>query len=151
MADKLIIKRMDLDGKKLKVTIILPYFNEKIGLELLSNCQKELLKNNVKNKNIKIVRVAGCLEIPFACKKLIKKADVIIALGIVIKGETKHFDLVTETTYQALMQIQLEKMKPIIFGVLACNTLKQAEKRVKSNGLNKGKEAALAALIQSKI
>ena len=141
-----------VDGKKLKISVVLPYFNEELGLELFENVKKELLSNNVQEKNINLTRVAGALEIPFACKKLaMKKPDAIIALGIVIRGETSHYDLVTETAHQGLMKIQLEEITPIIFGILACENLKQVKERISSKGLDKGKEFAQAALIQTLI
>ena len=145
-------KELKIDGKKLKIAVILPFFNEELGLELFENVKKELLSNNVQEKNINLTRVAGALEIPFACKKLaMKKPDAIIALGIVIRGETSHYDLVTETAHQGLMKIQLEEITPIIFGILACENLKQVKERISSKGLDKGKEFAQAALIQTLI
>jgi 6,7-dimethyl-8-ribityllumazine synthase len=141
-----------IDGSKLKIAIVLPYFNEELGLELLKNTKEELLKNNVQEKNISLTRVAGALELPFACKKIaLKKPDAIIALGIVIRGETSHFDLVTETSHQGLMKVQLDETIPVIFGILACENLKQVKDRVSAKGLNKGKEFAQAALIQTLI
>lgn len=139
-----------IDGSSLKITIVLPYFNEELGLELLENTKKELLANNVPEENIDIVRVAGALEIPFACKKIIstKKPDAIIALGVIIKGETNHYDLVTKTSYQGIMQVQLETETPIIFGIIVAENVEQAKKRASFTGLNKGKDAAQAALIQ---
>lgn len=134
---------------KLKVTIILPYFNEELGLELMQNAKEELLKNNVKEENINLIRVAGALETPFAALKNAEKSDVIIILGVVIRGETSHYELVTETTFQGLMQAQLQSKTPMIFGILACENLQQAQIRASKSGLNKGKEAAIAALIQS--
>lgn len=147
------LKDVKIDGSKIKITIVLPYFNEELGLKLLENCKETLTKNGVKDSNIRIVRVGGCLETPFACLKIAKnkKNDVIIALGIIVKGETKHFDLVAETTHQGLMQVQLEQQTPIIFGILACNNIKQAKDRCSKTGLNKGREIALSALIQSKL
>ncbi len=144
-------KEVKINGSKLKIAIVLPYFNENIGLELLKNVKAELLKNLVKEKNIILIRVAGALELPFACQKVIKKKkpDAVIALGVVIRGETTHYDLVTETTHQGLMQVQLEEKTPIIFGILACENLKQAKTRASAKGLNKGKEAAQSALIQA--
>ncbi len=141
-----------VDGRKLKIAIFLPYFNEELGLELFENTKIELLKNGVQEKNINLVRVAGALELPFACKKIaLKKPDAIIALGIVIRGETSHYDLVTETTHQGLMKVQLKELVPVIFGILACENLKQVKDRVSAKGLNKGKEFAQAALIQTLI
>lgn len=145
-------KELKIDGRKLKIAVVLPYFNEELGLELFENVKKELLSNNVLEKNISLTRVAGALEIPFACKKLaMKKPDAIIALGIVIRGETSHYDLVTETAHQGIMKVQLEEVIPIIFGILACENLKQVKERTSSKGLDKGKEFAQAALIQTLI
>jgi 6,7-dimethyl-8-ribityllumazine synthase len=144
-------KKIRINGEKLKIAIILPYFNESIGLTLLENAKKELLKNKVHAKNIKVIRVAGALEIPFACQKIIKtqKPDAIIALGIIIRGETSHFDLVTKNTYQGIMEVQLKNQIPISFGVLTCENTKQAKERASAKGLNKGAQAAQAALIQT--
>ena len=140
-----------IDGTNLKITIVLPFFNENLGLELLKNTKEELLKNNVKEENIKTIRVAGALEIPLACKKIIfrEKPDAIIALGIIIRGETTHYDLVTEESHRGIMQVQLETGTPISFGILGCENLEQAQNRVEKNKLNKGKDAAIAALIQT--
>lgn len=142
---------LKINGKNLKIGIVLPYFNEKLGLELYKNTVEELLKHNVAEKNIILTRVAGALEIPFACQKIAKKFNAIIALGIVIRGETTHYKLVTETTHQGLMRIQLDTKIPIIFGILACENLEQVLKRISKKGLNKGKEFAQAALIQTLI
>ncbi|MEK7126614.1 MAG: 6,7-dimethyl-8-ribityllumazine synthase [Patescibacteria group bacterium] len=142
-----------IDGSRLKIAIVLPYFNDKIGLELLENAKEELKRNGVKGKNITLTRVAGALEIPFACQKiaLLKKPDAIIALGVIIKGETGHYDLVCKNTYEGIMKVQLENKIPISFGILTCENIKQAKKRASKNGLNKGKDAALAILIQTSI
>jgi len=144
-------RSIKVNGSKLKIAIVLPYFNENLGLELLENSKKTLIENKVKSANIKVFRVAGALEIPFACQKILKKTkfDGIITLGAVIRGETKHFDLVCETTYNGLMKIQLEKNIPIAFGVMACENIAQAKKRASAKGLNKGREAAEALLLQT--
>lgn len=146
-------KSIKIDGSRLKIAIVLPYFNENLGLEMLKNAKEELLRNKVKPSNIKLVRVSGALEIPLACKKIIAKykPNAIVALGVVIEGKTKHFDLVCETTYKGIMKVQLGNNIPISFGVLACKTEKQARERVSKKGLNKGRDAALAALIQTTI
>ncbi|PIR54817.1 6,7-dimethyl-8-ribityllumazine synthase [Candidatus Peregrinibacteria bacterium CG10_big_fil_rev_8_21_14_0_10_36_19] len=134
---------LELSGEGKKITIILPYFNDELGTELLKNTEKEL--KSLKTTEIQIVRVFGTMELPFACQKIIEKEkpDAIIALGIVIRGETKHFDLVNEITHQGLMNVQLELKTPIIFGILACENKQQAIDR-----LNKGKHFAQTALLQ---
>lgn len=147
------IPEIRIDGSNLKICIVLPYFNDEIGLELLENAKKELLAHKVKEKNIKIFRVSGALEIPFACKKIIKKEkpSAIIALGVIIRGETSHYDLVCEETYRGIMDIQLNAEIPISFGILTCENINQAKNRASEEGLNKGKDAALAALIQTSL
>jgi 6,7-dimethyl-8-ribityllumazine synthase len=143
-----------LDGSKIKVTIILPTFNEELGMKLLDNTAKELVSNGVKSENIKIIRVAGVMEIPFIAKLESKddfQCNVIIALGIVIKGSTDHYELVINTSHGGLMQVQLEMGIPIIFGILACRTPEQAIERVKTDSYDKGKEYAHAALMQATI
>lgn len=136
-----------------KIAIVLPYFNEKYGLQLAKNVEVELLKNNVKKNNIQLFRVAGALETVYACKKIVttEKFDAIIALGIVIRGETSHYELVTETTFQGLMQVQLNSKIPIIFGILACENSAQVKDRISKKAQNKGQEFARAALIQTLI
>ncbi len=143
--------QLDIDGKDMKIVIILPYFNEKIGLELLENAKAELETHNV--KNIEVVRTSGALEIPFACQRIIEKQkpNAIITLGAIIKGETSHYDMVCNTTYSGINTVQLEHNVPIIYGVLTCDNIEQANQRSSKEGSNKGKQAAQAALIQTQL
>src|SRR3989339_806435 len=94
--------------KNLKIVILLPYFNEEYGLKLYKNTEQTLKKRGV--KNIKLIRVAGALELPFAAQKIIKKdkPDAVIALGVVLKGETSHYELVCSETFRGLMDVQLK-------------------------------------------
>lgn len=140
-------------GENLKIAILLPYFNEKIGLELYQNTLDTLLSRKVKGKNIRLVRVAGALELPFAAQKVIKKLkpDSVIALGVIIKGETSHYTQVCNETFRGLMNIQLKLETPIVFGILTCETEFQAKRRASKTGLNKGKSYAETALIQANI
>ena len=144
-------QKVQVDGSKLKIAIVLPYFNEEIGLELLENAQNELLEYNVRPENIEIFRTAGALEIPFACLKIAEKLkpNAIITLGVVIRGETAHYDQVCNETYRGLMDVQIKTGIPISFGVLTCENEKQARARASLEGGNKGAHAALSALIQT--
>lgn len=145
-------KIVNLDGSKMKIAIILADFHEKLAEELLKNTKKELLRNNVKENNIKVLKVPGALELPFMCKKILEKGkvDAIIALAIVIRGETTHYELVTNTSHQGLMNLQTTIAKiPIVFGILGCENLKQAKARASEKGLNKGQQFAQTALLQN--
>ena len=142
-----------IDGSKFKVSILAPHFNNKLVMELLENTQNELYENDVKKENIKIIRVTGALELPLTAKiEALKNApDVIIALGVVIKGTTDHYDMVNHASHNGLMQVQLETQIPIIFGVLSCRTPEQAIQRVRGSAINKGAEFARTALFQATI
>lgn len=132
--------------KNLKIAILLPYFNEEYSLKLYENTEQTLKKHGV--KNIKLIRVPGALELPLAAQKIIKKErpNAVIALGVVLKGETSHYELVCNETFRGLMDVQLKLEIPIIFGVLTCKTEKQVKER-----LNRGEEFAKAALLTIKI
>lgn len=121
--------------KNMRIAIILPRFNDHIGKILLKNTQKYL-------QNTTLYRVPGALELAFAAKKIAGKYDVIIALGIIIKGETAHFEIVCNESARALTNVSLETGIPIINGVLTCYTEEQAMKRSK----RKGKEFAESAI-----
>ena len=129
--------------KNKKIAILLPYFNEDIGLKLFEETKKHLLKNGVKKENVILIRIPGALELPFTALQTAnsKKYACIIALGVVIKGKTDHYEYVCKSAYDGLMKIQLEKNIPIVNGILTVQTKKLAEERIK-----KGKDYALTAL-----
>lgn len=131
-----------------KIAIVMSRYNDILGDILLENTISTLTKNHIQSKNIEIIKVPGSLEIPFITKKVIdnQKLDALITLGIVIKGDTYHFDLVANETYRALMNINLTSKIPIIFGVLTVNNIKEAQDRINPKKLNKGEEFALSAL-----
>jgi len=146
-------KISSIDGKKFQIGIVFSEYNSSIGNLLLKNCLDTLKDHNVQPNNINIVKVPGALETPLIAAKMArsKKYDAIIALGVVLKGETYHFDLVCDQTYSGLMQVSLEYDLPVIFGILGANTKSQAVKRANTKGLNKGKEYAETALQMAKI
>lgn len=137
-----------LNGKPYKFAIILSRYNDDIGKELLKNTQQTLLKLGTKEKNIDLFRVPGALEIPVTANALAlkNKYDAIVCLGVIIRGETPHFDVVANECYRGLMDISLCSDTPIIFGVLTANNVKQAKDRAAKSKLNKGKEYGEAAV-----
>lgn len=139
-------KKTGTRNKNLKIAIILPRFNDELGSELLENTQKQLTVLGV--KSTQVYRVPGALELPYAALKIAKakKQSAIIALGIIIRGETKHFDIVAEEAHRGLMKVSLENDIPVIFGILAVENKKQALDRVRSDRMNKGAEFAEAAV-----
>ena len=94
------------------------------------------------------VRVAGSLEIPVVAQALARRCDAVVALGVVIRGETAHFDYVCESVTQGLTRVALDESTPVGNGVLTCDTLDQALDRAGLPGSreDKGYEATVAAL-----
>ncbi|MBT3261667.1 6,7-dimethyl-8-ribityllumazine synthase [bacterium] len=135
-------------GKGKKFTIVVARFNSFLTERLIEGALDALKRNDVKEDDIKLVRVPGAFEIPLICKKCIQKkdADAIIALGAVIRGETPHFDYVAGEVSKGLAHVSLESGIPVIFGVLTTDTIEQAEVRAGAKGSNKGFEAAISAL-----
>lgn len=131
-----------------KITVVVSKFNEFITKRLLTGCLEELACHNVKKNDITVVWVPGAYEIPVVAATFAKKKDVhaVICLGAVIRGETIHFDLVAQGVAQGIMRVSLMTGKPVIFGVLAVDTVDQAYKRSGENGDHKGRDAALAAI-----
>jgi 6,7-dimethyl-8-ribityllumazine synthase len=135
-----------LDGSKLKVAVIQARFNEEITDNLLNSCLKSLEYNNVKKNSIKVVEVPGAFELPLAANKLAKDFDVVICLGAIIKGGTPHFDYVCAESARGIMDVSLRTGKPIIYGVITCDNLKQAVERSCDDEKNKGWQAGVAGI-----
>jgi len=136
-----------LEGKGLKIAIVVSRFNSFITEQLLLGALDCLKRNGVNENDIAIVKVPGAYEIPIVCKKMaVKNYDAIIALGAVIRGNTPHFDYVASEVAKGVAQVGLETGKPVIFGVLTTDTIEQAIERAGTKAGNKGFEAAQSAI-----
>ena len=123
---------------KYKILIVLAKFYEDLSKNLILGAKKKL-----KGKaNIKIIEVSGSFEIPVVISKNIKKYDGFVALGSIIKGETPHFDFISQSSINAIMQLSINSKKPIGNGIITTLNKKQAKFR----SLTKGQEAADAVL-----
>jgi 6,7-dimethyl-8-ribityllumazine synthase len=133
--------------KSTKIAIITAIWNQDLTDNMLSECQKTLKEYGLKPV---LIRVSGSFELIAATKQaLLKKFDAVIALGVVIRGETPHFEYVSMAVTNGLTQIAAETGKPIGFGVLTCDNHEQAKARAGFPGSieNKGKDSALAVLL----
>ena len=128
---------------KKKILIVISIYYEEIGKNLLKGSITELELNKI---DYEIIYAPGCFEIPFLISKNIKKYKGFIALGCVIRGETYHFDLIANECARKIMEISNKHLKPIGFGILTCDNIKQAKIRSDIRKKNKGKEAANACL-----
>lgn len=139
------------NASRLKVGIAVSEFNSDITGAMLAGALETLREWKVPERVITIVHVPGSFELPLACAKLIKKkADVVIALGCVIKGETKHDEYISNAVAHGLTRLMLDTGIPIGFGVITPNNLAQAKARSRGTA-NKGIEAAVAALRMARV
>ena len=122
--------------KKKYLIVVADYYKD-IAKGLLDSA----LKNIPKSNSIKIIRVPGAFEIPVILSKNIKKYDGFLALGCIIKGETPHFDFISQASTNAIMNLSIISKKPIGNGLITCLNMRQAKARKK-----KGSEAAQAVL-----
>ena len=119
-----------------KILIVTADYYKDITASLLKSAN-----NNLNKFSTKIIKVPGVFEVPVVISRNIKKYDGFIALGCVIKGETPHFDFISNAATQAIMNLSVDSKKPIGNGIITCLNMKQAKARSK-----KGKEAAKAVI-----
>ena len=122
--------------KKKYLIVIADYYKD-VAKVLLDSALKLIPNSNF----IKIIKVPGVFEIPVTISKNIKRYDAFLALGCVIKGETPHFDFISQASTNAIMDLSVASKKPIGNGIITCLNMKQAKARKK-----KGAEAAKAVI-----
>jgi len=137
----------DLQGKGVKVAVVVSRFNSFITDRLLEGALDALRRHGVEEKGITVVRVPGSFEIPLGVKRAAgQKVDAVIALGALIRGGTPHFDYLSAEVTKGVAQVMLETGIPVSFGVLTTDTVEQAVERAGAKAGNKGAEAAQSAL-----
>ncbi len=135
-------------GEGLSLAVVVARFNEDVTRRLLEGALEALAQHGVPPERVDVVWVPGSLELPVVARELGKSGryHAIIALGCVIRHETRHFDLVAQGATLGLVQAALETGVPVLHGVLACYTREQALDRAGGARGNKGYEVALNAL-----
>ena len=134
----------DLTGSHLRVAIVQSRFNRAIGEGLLGGAMRALREAEVQDDRVTLVTVPGALEAPLALQRLAQTGDydALVVLGAVIRGETYHFEIVSNESAAGVSSVGLEFGIPIGNGILTCDTDAQAEARMEQ----KGYEATLAAI-----
>ena len=129
-------------------TLVAARFYEDLADRLVQGARGALREAGVPDASISLVQVPGAFEIPLAAKAIAAsgRADAVIALGAVIRGETPHFDYVAGECAAGLLRVSLETGVPIAFGVLTTNDRQQADARSGGAQGNKGADAARTAL-----
>ena len=125
-----------LKGDGLAIGVVMSRFNQDIGEGLLSACTSELKRLGVAEASIRIATVPGALELPLALQGMAGSGhfDALIALGAVIRGETYHFEIVSNDSCRALMDVQIKSGIPIANGILTCEDDDQALARMQQKG-----------------
>ncbi len=137
-----------LDGSDLRFGVVLSRYNESIGRRLLSGTLDCLQRHGVIPDHVFVVEVPGAWEIPLALRWLARRhsVDALVALGVVIRGDTPHFDFVCSGCTDGCRRVSEDLGLPVGFGVLTCDDVDQAEVRAGGEMGNKGWEAAETAL-----
>lgn len=137
--------KIDLHGKRF--AIVVARFYEELADWLEDGAKRALRDCGLPDTDVHVYHVPGCFELPLAASRLIasENYDGIVALGVVIRGQTPHFDFVAGECARGIMNVQLATGVPIGFGVLTTETLAQAQERADPNRGDKGYQAAMAA------
>lgn len=138
---------MVVDGAGFSIGIVAARYNPTLVDALLHQVFEQMRAAGVKEKKLRIYRVPGSNELPSAAQMiaLSSKPDAIVALGVIIRGDTKHYELVADAASQGLMRVALDSRIPVINGVVVAENQKQAEDRCLGK-INRGAEFARAAL-----
>ena len=133
---------------KKRIGIVVSEWNDRITDSLLKGAEDSLLEHGVLQENILVKHVPGSFELPLGAQWMLEKTpvDAVICIGCIIQGETRHFDFIAQAVADGIMNVGLKFSKPVIFSVLTCNTMEQAEDRAGGKHGNKGVEGAVSAL-----
>ena len=134
--------------KNITIGIVVAQWHNDITGALLKGALDTLKKSGIPTTSVIVKHVPGSFELPLGAQLLREqdKADAVLCLGCIIQGETPHFEYISQTVAQGIMDLNLKYNIPVIFGVLTTNTVKQAKQRSGGKHGNKGADAAIAAL-----
>jgi len=138
----------NLIGTGLKVGIVVSRFNELLSSRLLSGAIDGLTRHDVAEGDVDIAWVPGAFEIPLVAKRMAESGryDAVLALGVVIRGGTPHFEYVASEVSKGVAKASLDTGVPVVFGVITADTIEQAVERAGTKSGNKGWAAAESAI-----
>jgi len=137
-----------LTARGLKLSIVASRFNHTLVERLVEGAIDCFLRHEGEKENLTLVRVPGSWEIPLAVKELLVKEDIegVVALGVLIRGATPHFEYIANEVSKGLAMLSLEHRKPVSLGVITADTLEQAIERAGTKHGNKGWDAMLSTI-----
>lgn len=147
MSLKVVLKKKKHNSRS-RFAVVVSKFNSGITETMLTACLDEFLRLGVRPSDVQVVRVPGSFEIPLTALKLAQKKNIqaVICLGAVIRGQTLHYELVAEQAARGIMDVSLKAEKPVVFEILAADTVKMCEDRAREGDRdNKGASAARVA------
>lgn len=132
----------------MRFAVVVSEWNSKITLALMQGAVDTLVANGARREDIQVLMVPGSFELVYGSAQVVKsgQADAVIAIGCVIRGDTPHFDYICQGTTQGLAELNLRHDVPVIYGLLTCNNMDQAEDRCGGMLGNKGDECAVTAI-----
>jgi 6,7-dimethyl-8-ribityllumazine synthase len=134
---------------KVKIGIVVSDWNETITGALKEGALAFLHEAGIAKNRIFVQSVPGSFELPYGASTLLEldcTIDAVICLGCIIQGETRHFEFISQAVANGIMRVSLDYDLPVIFGVLTCDTIEQAQERAGGKHGNKGVEAAYTCL-----
>lgn len=142
------IKFGNVSAEDFRFAVVVARWNGDMTSQLEAGADEALTRSGVSRDNIEIFRVPGAFELPLAAMKAAETGifDAVITLGVVIRGDTPHFDYVAGQAAAGIMQASLDTGIPVMFGVVTADTREQAEARCGGSVGNKGFEAAMSAV-----
>jgi 6,7-dimethyl-8-ribityllumazine synthase len=137
-----------LTARGLKIGIVASRFNHTLVERLVEGAIDCFLRHEGEEENLTLVRVPGSWEIPMAVKELLVKEEIegVVALGVLIRGATPHFEYIANEVAKGLAMLSLEHRKPVSFGIITADTLEQAIERAGTKHGNKGWDAMLSTI-----
>ena len=138
-----------LDAEKYRFGLVLSRFNDAIGERLLDGALDALRRHGADIEgNVTVARCPGAMELPLVAQKMAETGDynAVVCLGVVIRGATSHYDLVTQGATRGASRAALDTGVPVLFGVVTTDTIEQAIERAGTKAGNKGADAAEAAI-----
>jgi 6,7-dimethyl-8-ribityllumazine synthase len=141
------------DARHLRIAVVVSRFNHPVSVKLLEGCHERLLERGAQPEQIHVAWVPGAFEIPHAARVLAESGryDAVAALGVVIRGETPHFEYVCRGVTDGVREVTRDTGVPVAFGVLTVENADQAMARAGGSEGNKGSEAALAAIEMARL
>jgi len=137
----------NLLAKGMKFYIVSSRFNEFLSNKLIDGAVDALTRHGAKDSDITLVKVPGAFEIPSAAAVAAdSECDAVICLGVIIRGETPHFNIVAAECAKGIAQVSFRTKKPVVFGIIVADNLEQAIERAGTKQGNKGFDAAVSAI-----